>query len=751
MKELLFESPAKVWEEGLPIGNGKLGAMLFGAPEHLQIQCNEDSLWYGAYRNRNNPDAKEQLAKIRALIFNDEVDEAEKLIQLSMTGVPEYQRHYEPAGTIHLWNQQRGETKNYARQLDLTTACAKEQFQIGSTSYCSETFASFPDQVIVYSLIASEQKGTRLRIHLNRLRGLSTGFSKKITPDGKIGTLMISGKTGDDGVSYCHGLTVTTDGEITNFGEYLLVENYSHLNLFSALDTSYREKNPTKSVSQRLEKIVTDTLETLKGRHVADYQKIFNRMEFCLGEKSNHRMTVQHMLDQAKSNQDVPELVELLFHFGRYLLIASSRPGSLPANLQGVWNQDTTPAWDSKYTININTEMNYWPAEKGNLAECHLPLFDLLKKMYPNGQRTAKEMYGLDGFVAHHNTDLWGDTAPQDAYLPATYWTLGGAWLCLGIWEHYQYTLDLEFLKEYFPILQDAVRFLSGYGIESPNGEFVLCPSVSPENKFVNRSGKIGYMYYGNTMDTQMIWELFTSYAGACDLVAHDDELLTRAQEIMQRLPQYKIGKYGQLQEWYEDFEEVDPGHRHVSHLFGLFPGHHLKNADEKFIEAGKKTLVRRLANGGAHTGWSVAWLINIWANFGDGQESYQMIKKQLRQSILPNLLDNHPPFQIDGNFGLTSGIIEMLVQSEGNQVTLLPAIPKEWPHGEVKGIALPGKRTVSLIWKSSQLQTVQISGRHLKDILLSYQGNTWNLGDVKVSELPFVLLTEEIFLRKNK
>ncbi len=688
------------------MGNGKLGGMLFGSPRDAHLQCNEDSLWHGGPRDRNSQASKLNLPKIRTLIFKGELIKAQELMQTSMTGTPEFQRHYVPAGDIILRNQQPGKLKQYHRELDLQRALVIETYEIDETAYQVELLASYPDNLMAYRVQASKQEGSKFRIHLTRSRGLYQEL--RCQADEKQGMLTILGQTGEQGVAYAQQVKVVTDGQLNLIGQYLTIESFQELIVYTTIATTYREHDPFDYCKEKLDSLTLDSWRQVKAKHLCDYQSLYQKISFDLGVSETAELPV--LLQEAQSLKVSPSLIQLMFHFGRYLLISSSRPGTLPANLQGVWNKDLMPPWDSKYTININTEMNYWPAEACGLGECHLPLFDHLLKMLPNGQKTAKEMYGIEGFVAHHNTDLWGDTAPQDDFLPATYWPFGGAWLANHIMMHFFYHQNTVFLDKYFVVVEEAVRFLLGFLIELPNGELVTNPSVSPENSFFTEEGVMAFVSYGATMDNQLIWELFTNYLSGCRALRRGD-LVEEVNQSLLKLPKHRIGKYGQLMEWYHDYEEAEPGHRHISHLYGVFPGHRLREETAEVKDAAKKTLMRRLENGGGHTGWSAAWLINLWAHFYDGEACLQTMNKQLSESVLPNLLDNHPPFQIDGNFGFTSGVIEALVFYYNERLDLLPALPKAWNQGKLLGVCLPNQTTISIQWEDSILKKVDITG----------------------------------------
>ena len=452
----------------------------------------------------------------------------------------------------------------------------------------------------------------------------------------------------------------------------------------------------------------------LKRDHEREYRRLFDRVDFRLGgtdeDPALSRLPTDQRLARLKSGQKDPALETLYFQFGRYLLISSSRPGCLPANLQGIWNGEMLPPWDSKYTININAEMNYWPAEVCNLSECHLPLFDLIERMRPNGRRTAREMYGCHGFVAHHNTDIWGDTAPQDLYTPATQWPMGAAWLCLHIWEHYLYTEDKKFLESRYDALREASEFFTEFLVADARGHMVTCPSVSPENTYALPDGQTGHICAGPSMDCQIIYKLFHDCINAAAVLGKDEAYCAGLSRLLEKLPRPQIGKHGQLMEWQEDYDEPEPGHRHISQLFALFPSDQISLRETpELAAAARKTLERRLAHGGGHTGWSRAWIVNMWARLGDGEEAYRNIQALMANSTLPNLLDTHPPFQIDGNLGGLSGMAEMLLQSHSDEIRLLPALPTAWPQGNVQGLCARNGFEVGMTWADGRLTSAHI------------------------------------------
>lgn len=706
---LWYDRPAAIWEEALPLGNSRLGVMVYGIPEREELQLNEETIWGGGPYRNDKPEALEALPEVRNLIFEGKNNEATKLINRTFFtrthGMP-----YQTAGSVIMNFPEHTKYENYYRELDINRAVATTRYKANGVNYTREVFSSFADDVIIMKITAGKKNALSFDLQYT-----SPAKHAILKIDN---VLILAGEgSGHEGIAGKIRYQIQTsiqnkDGNVTVDDTKISVSNATEAVIYISTGTNFIDYKTVgnaqaERASAKLKNAVKKDYRSAIKEHSASYSKQFNRFKLYLGNQPEaNGMTTTQRIAAFKDNQD-PALVALLVQFGRYLLISSSQPGGQPANLQGIWSNSMTPPWDSKYTININTEMNYWPAEVTNLSGTHEPLFQMLRELSESGRETAKILYGAEGWVAHHNTDLWRVTSPIDG-AEWGMWPSGGAWLCQHLWEHYLYTGDKTFLAGVYPVMKGAADFFLSSLVEHPKrGWMVVCPSMSPEH---------GPVTAGCTMDNQIVLDLLMKTALASEILGKDTEYRNRLVTIAKKLPPMQIGKYAQLQEWLEDSDNPKDEHRHVSHLYGLYPGSQISPyTSPSLFEAARNSLIYR---GDMATGWSIGWKVNLWARLLDGNQAYKIINNMLTLAdkgenkdgrTYPNLFTAHPPFQIDGNLGLTAGVAEMLMQSHDGAVHLLPALPDAWKNGAVSGIVARGGFEISMKWENGEVSEVSV------------------------------------------
>ncbi|MEY3541316.1 MAG: hypothetical protein RLZZ204_128 [Bacteroidota bacterium] len=768
-----YNKPASYFEDALPIGNGRIGGMVYGGVQQERISLNESTLWAGYPTDPNmNPAAKNYLPLIREALFAGDYKKADSLTRFIQG---KFSSSYAPMGNLFI-DFGIKDSLQYQRKLDFNTGVHQVSFQSGGTIYTREIFVSHPDNVMMIKLKASGKNKLNLKVSFSSLLrnkieaelGAFLPFKNRITMRGLAPSVAEPNYRANikNAVQYDSSLSMRfavdagvfkTDGRVLTTGDTLSIISATEVVLYVTMATSFNgfDKNPATNgkdemqlVAQQVKQLVGKKYEVIRAKHEQDFSSFYNRLKLDLGQKERRGIATDERLKQFAKGAVDNDLVALYFQYGRYLMISASRTPQVPMNLQGIWNEQVRPPWSSNYTININTEMNYWPVETANLSELHTPLFGFIQNLSKTGAETAKSFYGTEGWVAHHNSDIWAMSNPVGDFGKGdpvwANWTMGGTWLSTHLWEHFQFTRDTMFLKNTaYPILKDATKFCLQFLVKDAEGKWVTAPSTSPENEFITDKGLKAAVLFGSTADLAMIRELFSNVIDAAAVLHQDEQFANQVKLVLNELHPYTVGKKGNLQEWYYDWEDKDPKHRHVSHLFGLYPGTSITmKKTPALADAVKQSLLFRTNNG---TGWSIAWKINLWARLQNAERAYDALKtilayypadknevKMAGGGTYPNLMDAHPPFQIDGNFGATAGIIEMLVQSHDGEILLLPALPQQWKSGSIKGVKARGGFTVDIEWKEGKLSLVKVTSLKGQKTKLVYKEKTWEVNTNK-------------------
>lgn len=734
-----LNKPARKWDDGLPLGNGRLGAMVLGRVGEESVIINEETLCYGPYRNRANPDAKKHIDEIRKLLVDGDVEKAAFLGRMALTSVPKYNNPYQPVGDLRIYFQGgHGKAEAYERCLDIENAVAHVSYSQNDTNYVREYFVSEAYQVLAIHIKALGKNKINLCVNIGR-----KPFEEHTGVLGER-TAGCWGVNGQDGMHYLSAVRISSKHART-MGDFVYVEDETEVSIFLAAQTDYleclkgkqeKEQLAYKELFQQVENRLIEAERTgyknIKETHIHDYHELYNNFDFFLGDDRTDKeccftdQLLQRFREDKCNSSEYAYLIRLLLQYSRYLMISSSNNCLLPANLQGIWNGSFEPPWQSQYTININTQMNYWFVEKAGLSRCHLPLFNLIKLLEKNGSITARELYGCRGSCAHHNTNVWGTADPEGSFDSSPYWVMGNAWLCLHLFEHYQYTKDLNFLKETaMPAMRESIRFFEDYLYKKEDGSLVTGPVISPENSYISEKGESGALSMGTAMDNSILHQLIGSYLEGMDILNIDNyedrEILTY---LFNKIPELEIGNDGRILEWMKEYQESEPGHRHISHLYGLHPGHEIIPESAELFKAAKKTFAYRLAHGGGHTGWSRAWLCCFASRLGEGEELYKHLGLFIKSCLQDNMLDVHPPFQIDGNFGITEAILEAVIQERNNKVYLLPALPSKWQNGEIRDYCLKGSAKLSMRWRNARITMLNLKSRQDGTFTICYRGS---------------------------